>query len=81
VFTTIPRPPHPDEIAGSAAEKLRAIERAIAELIEERARLRRLLLGDPFRLEERLSRLAKLAAHAEALATERDLLSGTANTP
>jgi hypothetical protein len=73
--------PQPAEAPGSTAEKLRAIELQIAALVEERNRLRRLLGGDPFRLEERLSRLAKLAAHAQALAAERDRLSGTADVP
>ena len=81
MFGTVPQLPHPNDIPGSAAAKLRAIERQIGELIEERHRLRRLLLGDPFKMEERLSRLAKLAARAEALASEHQLVSSSANAP
>jgi hypothetical protein len=77
VFVTISQPPHPDEIAGGTAAKLRAIERQITELIEERTRLRRLLGGDPFRVEERFRRLAELAARAEVLAREHQQLGGS----
>jgi hypothetical protein len=81
MFDNVLNLPRPDEISGSASEKLRAVERQLAALIEEHARLRRLLGGDPFKMEERLSRLAKLAARAQALATEHEMLSGSENTP